>query len=175
MERFKCLECGVELNFKKTLGRHIRDVHHLEYIDYLTKHGQSELRTCHCGKTFANTRYPGGPRAYGRAQIHCSPRCVQIATQCRYYGITTARYWELQSKGCSICGQMETQSKRTQLSIDHDHETGEVRGLLCSACNSYRVGKNTLETAIKVVEYLSKGGECERFKPGQQVESERTT
>jgi hypothetical protein len=31
---------------------------------------------------------------------------------------------------CAICG-----SALEQLHVDHDHETGEIRGLLCSNCN----------------------------------------
>ncbi len=156
MEQIKCLECGSSFAYVKTLGRHVKDVHKMQYVEYLARHGKSEERICHCGNKFQNTRYPGGPRSYGRRQVHCSPRCAQIATQCRFYGLETDLYWELQALGCAICGEKEMNRGREMLSIDHCHETGKVRGLLCNNCNRYRVGANTLETARKVVEYLSR-------------------
>ena len=39
----------------------------------------------------------------------------------------------LESQGgvCAICGAMP----KGRLAVDHDHATGQVRGLLCSPCN----------------------------------------
>lgn len=52
------------------------------------------------------------------------------------YGITVAQYKQMleEQKGlCAICGEPDPDGKR--LSIDHDHDTGTVRGLLCNKCN----------------------------------------
>ena len=38
-----------------------------------------------------------------------------------------------QDGGCAICGQACVSGRR--LSVDHDHVTGQVRGLLCAKCN----------------------------------------
>jgi uncharacterized protein GlcG (DUF336 family) len=53
------------------------------------------------------------------------------------FGLTLAEYDKmLESQGgvCKICGGVGLSGKR--LSVDHDHETGKVRGLLCSKCNT---------------------------------------
>lgn len=63
------------------------------------------------------------------------------------YGITLKQYnqmFEEQGGVCAVCHQPESHCRnnftlRTDvvrfLSVDHDHETGDVRALLCSACN----------------------------------------
>lgn len=54
----------------------------------------------------------------------------------KLYGITQAQYEELLSQhvGCWICGYVPRQGYR-RLSVDHDHKTGLIRGLLCYRCN----------------------------------------
>lgn len=47
--------------------------------------------------------------------------------------------FDAQDGTCAICGQSETkilQGVLLQLCVDHNHETGEIRGLLCNACNA---------------------------------------
>jgi len=54
------------------------------------------------------------------------------------YGITP-KQWEsmytVQNGCCAICGKHQSQQNR-RLSVDHDHSTGKVRGLLCLSCNA---------------------------------------
>jgi hypothetical protein len=64
------------------------------------------------------------------------------------YGLTMERYKEMlaaQSFACAICGA-EASSDRNKggsyLHVDHDHNTNQVRGLLCHKCN---VGIGMLE------------------------------
>jgi hypothetical protein len=81
------------------------------------------------------------------------------------YGITAEDYLnilETQGNVCAICKNKETaidkHSKRVKnLAVDHNHKTGKVRGLLCSACNRgigyFKEDKRSLYEAI---EYLKK-------------------
>ena len=52
----------------------------------------------------------------------------------RKYGITQNEFNALidfQDNKCAICGD-----KLDKINIDHNHQTDEVRGLLCSGCNT---------------------------------------
>lgn len=57
------------------------------------------------------------------------------------YGITHEQYEEMfQAQGglCAICGNPPADPGTNhgfRLKVDHDHETGVVRGLLCNSCN----------------------------------------
>lgn len=66
----------------------------------------------------------------------------------------------LQGNKCAICGSEETDKRRGKLralAVDHDHETGKVRGLLCGACNK-GIGllKDDAEILRKAAAYLDK-------------------
>lgn len=55
----------------------------------------------------------------------------------RRYGITLAEYdtmLDSQQGRCAICGTTEP-SNAGRFHVDHNHISGEVRGLLCSSCN----------------------------------------
>lgn len=60
----------------------------------------------------------------------------------RRYGLLPADFDALlaaQDGVCAICRQAETDTWRgnvKDLAVDHDHETGRVRGLLCAQCNT---------------------------------------
>lgn len=56
------------------------------------------------------------------------------------YGITVEQYRQIeawQGGGCLFCGKKPTGSKRfRRLFVEHCHDTGEIRGLTCSRCNT---------------------------------------
>lgn len=71
----------------------------------------------------------------------------RLQTMARY-GISAAQVVELRASPCAICGEPSQ-------TIDHDHETGLVRGALCAPCNK-GLGhfKDNVANLIGAIEYL---------------------
>lgn len=77
------------------------------------------------------------------SQKYCSNDCRgNNSYYKRNYGITESRYREMkeeQGDRCALCGGegfiMNSKRHKERLCVDHDHETGKVRGLLCHNCN----------------------------------------
>lgn len=70
------------------------------------------------------------------------------------YGLTEQGYESLllsQNKLCAICNEDKP------LCIDHDHETGKVRGLLCTSCNT-GLGKlgDSITSLQNAINYLAR-------------------
>lgn len=81
-----------------------------------------------------------------------------LVKKCHRHGITLLQYeamQEAQAGKCAICGNGEPHSRKSRLNIDHDHETGKVRGLLCSKCNS-AIGllSDDVEVLASAIRYL---------------------
>lgn len=77
---------------------------------------------------------------------------------CKKYGITQDDYNRMfveQGGCCKVCGVHQV-SLRNRLSIDHDHITGKVRGLLCIKCNS-AIGyvKENISILESMIKYLN--------------------
>lgn len=75
------------------------------------------------------------------------------------YGITAEQYNEMfsnQNGCCAICAIHQSKLKR-RLSVDHNHDTGKVRELLCNHCNSaLGIMRESTELFNKAINYLQK-------------------
>ena len=105
---------------------------------------------CRCdapipGAPGTKTRYCRDCEAELRRARRLDPlvKAIEVSAQrLAKYGITAEQYEEmnrLQGGRCLICGQAERGTRRgipKTLAVDHDHDTGEIRGLLCSKCNT---------------------------------------
>lgn len=63
---------------------------------------------------------------------------------------------EAQDFKCALCRRHKDSFKRGYaLAVDHCHETGKVRGLLCCTCNRLLIKDRDLDFFKRGVAYLS--------------------
>lgn len=116
-------------------------------------------RWCAGCQSFVPMFYVSGSRCKS-----CTSEAAHAGMVQKTYGITQAEYaamYELQNGRCYICQRL---SPSRRLAVDHDHETGRVRGLLCPdperGCNHAILGPleaspgGALAAAQRMVEYL---------------------
>jgi hypothetical protein len=135
-------------------------------------------RRCTKRKLSPETQERNRQRAYDyywANREHCIQRATNnnklISSQLRadytlksLYGIECGWYqttFEAQCGKCAICGRNNSgRSNSKRFCVDHNHITGEVRGLLCHPCNS-GIGKlkddiSLLQSAIHYLQQYDK-------------------
>ena len=61
---------------------------------------------------------------------------------------------EKQNNCCNICKRPQNEFKQV-LAVDHDHNTGIVRGLLCAKCNRALGAYNdSIDILLNAIEHL---------------------
>lgn len=88
----------------------------------------------------ASRRCKACVRAEGRRKraVPSAKRAARDASYRRLYGLSLAEYERMarrQRWRCKVCDR-KAYPAGTRLVVDHNHATGEVRGLLCQPCNS---------------------------------------
>jgi hypothetical protein len=138
----------------ETKSSPVKTCGHCRMVKALSEFGQNRTTRdgkqcyCHnCRRTKHREWLATHPRAAKRhkqtrrARLKTRPG-KRLAETLRIYGLTVADYAQLcerQNNKCAICTCTETKivnGQEQRLSVDHDHDTGAVRGLLCSKCNS---------------------------------------
>ena len=83
------------------------------------------------------------------------------------YGVTHQEFlnaWDSQKGCCAICDVelpdlMTYENRRRKYAIDHNHETGDFRGILCLNCNSLLgMAKDSVDVLAKAISYLEDKG-----------------
>lgn len=108
--------------------------------------------------------------------VRDNPHRIKEQDLRRKFGISLSKYQEMldrQGGVCAICGKAETHANQYRvlaLAVDHSHITGDVRGLLCHACNTAigLLGENPVLFAAAVV-YLSQHQVVVHAKPTQEL------
>jgi hypothetical protein len=99
--------------------------------DRSKKHGYSAR--CKPCRTAIYNKYRK-EHGYDKKRYEKNPQAERERHLIRKYGINQARYDQMfsaQSGCCAICKK----SQDRNFDVDHNHTTGEVRGLLCTNCN----------------------------------------
>lgn len=123
------LKCNSDILFERGLGycpSCKRDKSLKEFsTDNQTHTGKA--RYCKkCQKNKASLRYRTHPERHRNTQLKCD------------FGITLDQYKEIFNKQegkCTICESKLSKSGKIKATLDHDHITGKVRGILCQSCN----------------------------------------
>ena len=100
-------------------------------------------------------------KAYAKAYHQRNKEKNWARSLARNFGITAEEYYKMleeQNGVCAICRKPESakhNEKIRKLAVDHDHKTGEIRGLLCSNCNTGLGGfKSSLALLHSAEDYL---------------------
>ena len=145
---------------------------------YWSARAAAPKRKCkepHCGEAASSRNWcaehlallqRAAERLYPQASNSLESIQVRSNRLKKTYGITLAEYeqmWIQQGGTCAVCGQFETTlrcGRPVLLAVDHCHETGEVRGLLCNNCNRAigMLGDNPAVLASAVEYLLAAGG-----------------
>lgn len=110
-----------------------------------------------CMPHYSQARWAAGHRPPSTS--HASRRAIRLKGR---YGITAEEYdrrIEEQGGRCAICRRLPSEVARPKhwtevFCVDHDHDTGRVRGLLCNDCNLVVARGHTAEILDRAAEYL---------------------
>lgn len=104
-----------------------------------------------------------GKRAYGKAYRAANPDKEKARGLKDSFGINLRQYEDMliaQKGKCAICERRETMKRKGKdvaLAVDHCHENGAVRGLLCTACNkAIGLFGDDIEIIQSAIRYLAK-------------------
>lgn len=108
-------------------------------------------RWCAGCQSFVPKFYASGSRCKACASMKAHERRVEAV-----YGITPEEYQRIfaaQGGRCAVC---RNQPRTIRFAVDHDHDTGEVRGILCKRCNHDLLGGGHDDIAVlwRAIEYL---------------------
>jgi hypothetical protein len=116
--------------------------------------GQHQTVKTHCPRNHpydaTNTRWYTHPKT-GRTQRVCKACAAEKSRRFRLnrYGISVEEWDTIFDRQGGLCAICKVNPIRD---LDHDHKTGEVRGLLCNPCNQglglFNEDRNRLLAAV---------------------------
>lgn len=83
-------------------------------------------------------------------------RCKHLKVR---YGLTFKEFEQMRLDANDKCDICERSLSETNIALDHDHLTGDIRGLLCKRCNTALGSfQDSVEMLKRAIEYIELGG-----------------
>ena len=157
-----CTKCGN----KKELSDFHKDKHNPDGLTYSCKECRNKRYNEFYSKNPDKVKEKNDSQKSNRKAFYDSEKGIVSSRRAhlkRKFGITLEYYNELldqQEHKCAICGGYETSYRNEVLSVDHNHDTGKIRGLLCNTCNrGLGLFKDNKEILINAINYLNNDNE----------------
>lgn len=139
MDNKVCTKCGIE--------KELTEYNTIFNKKWGKSYARSDCRECEYAR---NRKYHADNKAK-RAQQHKEWRNK------KFFGLEQGEYERMLSEQNGVCAICHNEcSVKPSLAVDHDHNTGRVRGLLCSNCNN-GLGrfKDNVEWLSNAIGYLN--------------------
>lgn len=136
--------------------------------------GKRECNTCH--ETLPVSRF--GKTTKTKSGVHA--KCRQCTSEYNHersirinFGLTPEQYLAILDYQGGVCWICQTHPRTRRLAVDHNHKTGEVRGLLCKRCNRDLLGRAHDDPTIlrRAADYLEHPPAPIALGPGQPGEN----
>lgn len=152
-EKKKCTGPGCERIARHLTPQPLCGAHYLQIFRKVplspirrTRRVRDGLKECNrCGEVLAVTEY--NKQSDNRIQSSCK-RCQSITNRAQRYGWAFDDMKALVDQPCAGCGS------EVNLHVDHCHDTGKVRGVLCRSCNTVLMKHMTPEILRRLADYL---------------------
>lgn len=148
---------GVERYCKNCIKEYRKEHENsLRLLRRIDSNGVKICKICNEEKSLYN--FSDHPYTPDGKQSSCK-NCYTSIMYEKKWGITLNQYNSLlnsQNFSCAICNKHESESYK-KLAVDHDHETGKIRGILCENCNMALGNfKDSIENLQNAINYLQK-------------------
>lgn len=147
-----CKPCSLDTNkhWHKANRDRVRERQRRHYHDGYKLDRKEQKRAAHYRDTSVRKRR----RAESRLRHPHAQRAFDLK---RNYGLTIEQYDALLASQGGLCAICKATPGNKRLAVDHNHETGVVRGLLCDRCNPMiGYAKESIARLEAAIAYLKK-------------------
>lgn len=138
-------------------------------------HEGTEYKWCFsCSYWVTVSLFPANSNHKDKLDGRCKPCINKQASMRKLLEKYRAPLLEIQNNRCACCGREFRSAAERVATLDHDHDTGELRGLICKRCNLV-LGKvkDDADILIALARYLEEGGTKEAKDLTNSVECGR--